>query len=150
MKFDAAYFSNLTPGQGPENLIRLLQEVQLMEGYISAEAIAAVSLHLRIPENKIIGVMSFYRQFRVKPAGKLVITACNCPNCHLNGGSQILAELENILKLKPGQTGRDKRFTLLTETCLGGCGKLPVIRINDTHHKITSSDQLRHLIDSLP
>ena len=44
---------------------------------------------------------------------------------------EIIATLEDQLKIKVGETTHDKRFTLLTANCLGWCHKGPVMLVND-------------------
>ncbi|HUJ88778.1 MAG TPA: NAD(P)H-dependent oxidoreductase subunit E, partial [Syntrophorhabdales bacterium] len=53
----------------PENLIPILQDVQKELGYISPESVKDISRYLRISENQIFGVSSFYAQFRFTKPG---------------------------------------------------------------------------------
>ena len=55
-------------GREPSNLIKGLQAVQGVEGYVSDESIRVISEYFGIPEVEVEGVLSFYAQFkRVKP-----------------------------------------------------------------------------------
>jgi NADH-quinone oxidoreductase subunit E len=42
--------------------------------------------------------------------------------------------LENELKIKAGQTTRDKKFTLEIVACIGACSIAPVITVNNDYH----------------
>ena len=52
-----------------EDLIPLLQKLQDIKGFISPETVTQVSRRLRITENEIYGVATFYAQFRFHPPG---------------------------------------------------------------------------------
>jgi NADH-quinone oxidoreductase subunit E len=101
------------------DLIPILQRVQEKSGYISEEAIRRISRFLKISENQIFGVASFYSQFRFSEPGRNSVRVCLGTACHVRGG-QILSEaVERALDISPGQTTKDKRFDLQRVACLG-------------------------------
>ena len=53
-----------------KGLLPLLKKVHETEGYLSQESVQNISRKLRISENEIYGVATFYPQFRFKPPGK--------------------------------------------------------------------------------
>lgn len=72
-------------GREPSNLIKGLQAVQGVEGYVSDESIVAIADYFGIPVVEVEGVLSFYAQFkRVKP-GKYKIAVCDGTACHIKG-----------------------------------------------------------------
>ncbi|MCD6217213.1 NADH-quinone oxidoreductase subunit NuoE [bacterium] len=129
-----------------ENLIPMLQKVQEVEGFISPESIKLISDKLRISENEIYGVSTFYAQFRFTPPGEHSIYVCMGTACHVKGGQQILNMLEYELGIKEGQTTEDGRFDLNRVACLGCCALAPVIKIDD---KIYSQMSVLKLMDVL-
>src|SRR5512136_1194487 len=118
------------PRAGRDALIPILQEVQEEQGYLSREAIARISTHLSLPTAKIYGVATFYNQFRFQPKGKYHLMVCRGTACHVKGSSRVLEMAQKILKLKPGQTSRDRLFSLETVACMGACGLSPVMNLN--------------------
>ena len=49
-----------------------------------------------------------------------------------------MTALEDILKVAPGGTTTDLKYTLETVACIGACGLAPVMMINDdTHGRLT-------------
>ncbi len=54
----------------PNQLIEVLQDIQEEYGYISKEAMQVVSRSLGVPLIEVYRVASFYKAFRLKPAGK--------------------------------------------------------------------------------
>ncbi len=114
----------------PSNLIKGLQAVQGVEGYVSDESIQAISEHFGIPEVEIEGVLSFYAQFkRIKP-GKYKIAVCDGTACHIKGSPQVQEWVSRTLGIKSGQTDARGHFSLETVACLGCCSLAPVMSIN--------------------
>ncbi len=67
-----------------------------------------------------------------------MIRVCQGTACHVRGGAKIFQEIQDILKIKDGETTEDLRFTLESVACLGACGLAPVMMINDdTHGRLT-------------
>ena len=53
----------------PADLIPVLQKVQEADGYLSPRALSRISRWLKVSENEIYGVSTFYAQFRFNPPG---------------------------------------------------------------------------------
>jgi NADH-quinone oxidoreductase subunit E len=123
---------------GREALIPLLQELQEAEGFISEEAVTAIGRHLRLPASKIYGVATFYNQFRFQPRGRYHVMVCRGTACHVKNSARVLDTVRRALKLEPGQTSRDRRFSLEVVAGMGACGLSPVININgEFYAKVT-------------
>ena len=118
----------------PGSLITVLQQVQGIYGYLPQEAIRAISKALNIKAAKIMGVITFYSQFRLNPIGKYLIMICQGTACHVNGSEKIAESISAELKIKEGETTPDKLFTLENVACLGCCSMAPVMMIQ-THGK---------------
>ena len=134
------------PG-GRESLIPILQKVQGAEGYISPAAVRAISRKLRISENEIHGVATFYAQFRFHPPGEHHIHVCMGTACHVRGGERLLDTLEYRLKVKEGETTEDRKFDLNRVACLGCCALAPVVMVDGKVYGQTSVLKLRGLLD---
>lgn len=122
----------------PDQLIPILQDVQKNYGYVAAESIKMISRHLRITENQIFGVSSFYAQFRFNPPGRHSIKVCLGTACHVRGGATLLDMLERELGIGCGETTPDKRFDLERVACLGCCALSPVVQVDaDIYSRMT-------------
>jgi NADH-quinone oxidoreductase subunit E len=120
------------------DLIPLLQRVQAHSGYISPQAVEEISRFLRISENQIFGVASFYSQFRFTPPGRHHIKVCLGTACHVRGGQVLLDALQRNMEIVPGQTTADKRFDLERVACLGCCALAPVMQVDgDIYSRMT-------------
>ena len=114
----------------PDELISLLQYYQKMDGYISRESVRQIADFLRISEAHIYGVASFYAQFRFEKPGDNSIRVCLGTACHVQAGSQLSDEIQNILGIAPGEITPDGRYEFQQVACLGCCAQAPVVEVN--------------------
>lgn len=141
-------FTEFTGTEG--DLIPILQRVQQEQGYLSAESLHSISRFLKISENRIYGVVSFYSQFRFTPPGRNTIKVCLGTACHVQGGQVLRESLEKNLGIASGETTSDERFDLQQVACLGCCALAPVLQVNaDIHGKVTPS-RLDEILGSYP
>ncbi len=142
------YVSIFSGFKGEEgDLIPLLQRIQEKSGYISEGSIAHISRFLRISENQIFGVASFYSQFRFTPPGRNSIKVCMGTACHVRGGQILCEAVQRELDISPGQTTKDRRFDFQRVACLGCCALAPVVQINDDIHSRMTVVRLKEILD---
>lgn len=130
-----------------EDLIPILQKVQYAEGFISPEAVTQISHMLRISENEIYGVATFYTQFHFHPPGEHHIYVCMGTACHVRGGEQLVNTLEYRLGIQAGETTEDKKYDLNRVACLGCCALAPVVKIDEKIYSQMSVLRLRDVLD---
>ena len=118
-------------GKTRNSLMAVLQGVVQEERFLSEEAMIAIARELDLAAADVYGTASFYTFLDTVPRGKNIIRVCKTITCHMKGKDEVLLALENMLKIKAGETTHDKRFTLLTANCLGWCHKGPVMLVND-------------------
>lgn len=133
----------------PHQLIEVLQDVQDTYGYVSEEAMQAVSQGLGVPLIEVYRVASFYKAFRLKPAGKNVLTMCLGTACHVRGARLLLDQATSQLGVKPGQVTTDGLFSVEHVNCLGACALGPIVRENGSYHPHMTPGKLRKLIKNL-
>ena len=80
---------------------------------------------------KVLGVATFYTQFRFKPVGKYLIMLCKGTACHVNGADSVFKAIQDELGIDDGDTTDDLLFSLKVVACLGCCSLSPVMMIND-------------------
>lgn len=121
------------------DLIAILQEAQEKFGYLPPEVMQRVARFLRLTDNAVYGVATFYAQFSFVPTGRKKITVCRGTACHVRGGARILREVERRLGIKPGETTEDLEYSLETVACIGACALAPTMRIgNETYGQMTT------------
>ena len=130
------------------SLITILQQAQEIYGYLPTDVIYYIADKTGSTPAKVMGVATFYTQFRLQPIGKYLIMLCQGTACHVNGSAKILKTVEEELKIKDGETTEDGLFTLKTVACLGCCSLSPVMMINDeTYGTLTSEKVVSILAD---
>jgi len=129
------------------DLIPLLQGIQEKIGYISEEAIKNISRFLKISENKIFGVASFYSQFKFIESGKYTIKVCMGTACHVRGSQNILDEFRRNLHIEADETTDDKLFTLETVNCVGACALGPIVIFNGDYHGQMKIKTVKELLE---
>lgn len=129
------------------DLIPVLQRVQELYGYLRPDAIRSISRWLKISENEIFGVATFYAQFRFHPPGKHHIKVCLGTACHVRGGEQILVMAQQRLGVKTGETTADGKYDLDRVACLGCCALAPVVAFDDKIHSQMSVLKIQKIFD---
>ncbi len=133
----------------PNQLIEVLHDVQENYGYISKEAMQAVSQGLGVPLIEVYRVASFYKAFRLKPSGKYVLTMCMGTACHVRSSSLLLDQATGQLGVKPGEVTPDGLFSIERVNCLGTCALGPIVTENGSFHHRMTPGKLRKLIETL-
>jgi NADH:ubiquinone oxidoreductase 24 kD subunit len=127
-------------------LIPLLQKLQEKYGHLSQDVIKRLSERTGIFVSQIMGVITFYSQFRLNPVGKNIIKACFGTACHVNGAETIADAICSELGIELGGTTNDKQFTVESVACLGCCSLAPVIMINSETYGRLTADTSRGVI----
>jgi NADH:ubiquinone oxidoreductase subunit E len=129
-------------------LIRILQKVQGLIGYLPPEALRIVSVEMKVPLSEIYGVASFYSFFSMVPKGKHVAHVCLGTACYVKGGEKILAAFAKDAKIEPGGITEDGNFSLETVRCLGCCGLSPVMSIGEDVYRRVKPSEVKNIIAS--
>lgn len=133
----------------PGSLITVLQKTQDIYGYLPKEAIEKISDRMNIPESEIMGVGTFYTQFRFQPVGKYLIMLCQGTACHVNSSQLILETIKDELHINDGETTDDGLFSLKCVACLGCCSLSPVMMINDNTYGSLTPDKTKQILKEL-
>ena len=106
-------------------LLPLLHRMHERDGYLSEEALRAVSKGLKIPIADLFGTITFYHHFAREPGGFEAPRVCTGPVCCLRGANELIAGLD-------GATGMP---------CSGRCDEpIPVIRGGQTLVGLSASE----------
>ena len=142
-----ATLEELAPQKG--SLITILQHTQEIYGYLPKEAIELISEKTGIATSEIMGVGTFYTQFRFEPVGKYLIMLCQGTACHVNSSELILQTIKDELGIDDGQTTEDGLFSLKCVACLGCCSLSPVMMINEDTYGSLTPDKTKRILKEL-
>jgi NADH-quinone oxidoreductase subunit E len=129
------------------SLIPLLQSMQENVGYISAESVQQIAEYLKLTENQVYGVASFYAQFRFTPPARHSLSVCLGTACHVRGGERLMTALQRELDTVSGASTSDGRFDLNRVACLGCCALSPVVKIDRDIYSNVTSMKLRRILN---
>ena len=141
-------------GAKRDALIPILSEINHILGYIPAEAFQEVQKQLQnqeeqvyVSKSQLFGLASFYDMLSTKPRGRHVIKFCENAPCHVVGSKAVWDSLRETLQLKNGETTADKKWTLVTISCLGLCSVGPVVLIDDDLYGNVSPCQIDEILE---
>lgn len=129
-----------------DNLITVLQKAQDIYGYLPTDVLYEIAEKTGNSPAKVMGVATFYTQFRLKKVGKYLILLCKGTACHVNGADSIEKAICEELGISDGDTTKDGLFSLKTVACLGCCSLSPVMMINEeTYGSLTPASAVEIL-----
>jgi NADH:ubiquinone oxidoreductase subunit E len=124
----------------PGALIQVLHKAQELLGYLPIEAQERVAAGLCLPLSEVYGVVSFYSYFTMAPRGNHTIRVCLGTACYVRGGRKVLAEVEDRLGIRVGETTQDRSFSVDVVRCIGACGLSPVLTVDgDIYRRVKPS-----------
>lgn len=131
------------------SLITVLQKAQEIYGYLPTDVIYRIAEEMNLTPAKVMGVATFYTQFRFRPVGKYLIMLCQGTACHVNGSERIEKAIEEELGISDGETTEDGLFTLKNVACLGCCSLSPVMMINEETYGSLTPQKTKEILRKL-
>lgn len=114
----------------PGALLPILHALQEEFGYIDREAEPLIADILNLSRAEVHGVVTFYHDFRQKPAGRHVLKLCRAESCQARGSDALAARAEARLGVAFGNTTADGTVTLEPVYCLGLCSVSPAAMLD--------------------
>jgi len=133
-------------GRSRASLMPILQGIVEKYNYLTDEAMVEVAKELEISAAEVYGTASFYTFLDTRERGKYVIRVCKTITCSMKGKGDIIQTIEDMLKIKAGETTMDKMFTLLETNCIGWCHKGPAILINEIPYTELTPEKVVEII----
>ncbi len=133
----------------PGSLIAILQKAQDIYGYLPKDVMYHIAERVGITPAEVVGVATFYSQFRLTPIGKYLIMSCQGTACHVNGSEMVASAVAKHLGIASGETTSDGLFTLENVACLGCCSLAPVIMINGEAYGNLSPESAIAIIEDI-
>ncbi len=121
--------------------------VQKHRGWVSDESLKDLGELLDMTTTDLDGVASFYNLIRRKPVGRHVAMICDSVSCWIMGYDRVREQVCSRLGIVPGETTKDRRFTLLPIVCLGVCDHAPAMMIDDDVHTDLSEANVESILE---
>jgi len=130
--------------------LMLLHAMQGQFGHISRQAVEWVAGKLELQPINVYELVTFYPMFKVNPVGRYHLKVCRTLSCALGGSYELHEHFCRKLGLDPHahgpQTTKDGLFTVEFVECLAGCGRAPVMMVNDAFHEGVSEKRADEIL----
>jgi NADH-quinone oxidoreductase subunit E len=127
--------------------LRLAQEEH--GGWLPPEALREVADALEETPAYCLSIASFYDMLNLEPVGKHLVEVCTNLSCALAGAQSVLDAFSNELGVEPGGTTEDGAVTLRAIECAGGCGRAPVVVIDERYHEPLRAEDVPEIVEGL-
>lgn len=112
-------------------IIPALHIAQKEVGYLPTDIQQEVADLFDVNLNEVNSLVTFYEMFYDKPVGKHIVHVCQNVPCMLKGADALMEGICKKLRIKPGETTEDQKFTVFHAECLGACDKAPAVLVGE-------------------
>ncbi len=136
----------------PTNLSAVMGVLHMYQdkyGHISDEGITYVANLLEVPEENVLGVVTFYEMYHQHKTGKYKLQVCTNVSCMLRGSDMVLQTIKDKIGIGIGEMTDDGLFSVHEAECLGSCGTAPMMSVNKDYHENLTPETINELIDAL-
>ncbi len=126
-------------------LIQVLLDIQRENRWLPKDTLKLVSQGLGVPLTQIYHISTFYKAFSLILKGRHSVSVCLGTACQVRGAPRLLDKVIESLKMKPGETSTDMRFSLDTVNCLGCCALGPVMVIDGEYYSKPSAKEIEQI-----
>ena len=118
-------------------------------GYVPEASLPVLAKALNLSRAEVHGVVSFYHDFRRKPAGRHVVKVCRAEACQSMKGNELAEAAQKTLKVKFGETTSDGAITLEAVYCLGLCATSPSMLVDERPYGRMTPKKFEALVEEL-
>jgi NADH-quinone oxidoreductase subunit E len=111
-------------------LIPMAHLFQDHEGFVSPNALAAISHLLDLSPAVVESTISFYTLLFRRPVGKYMVQVCRNLSCIINGAEEIMAYARERLGIAHLETTPDGLISYEEVECLAACDRAPCAQVN--------------------
>lgn len=132
-------------------LLPALWLVQEARGWVSDGSVSEVATQLDLTPAYVRGVVTFYTMYHTHPVGRHFIQVCTTSPCGMCGaGDVVRALLQHTTCGDLGATSPDGRFTVSEVECLGACGFVTPIIIDDDFIDSVTPERVPEILARYP
>lgn len=130
-------------------LMDMLWEVQRQQGFISDEAVTALSVGLNMSRHDIRETLTFYHFFRDKPSGKHKIYLADTVIARMNGYDEVREALEQACGCAFGSVDESGTFGLYDTNCIGLSDQEPAMMVDEVVFTNLTPEKVSDIITRL-
>ena len=125
-------------------MLPILHDLQERFGYVDDEAVPVIAAALNVSKAEVVGVISFYHDFRRAPVEKPVLKLCRAEACQAAGCEDLVNHLERRHGLTIG--GHSGAVEVETVYCLGHCAVSPAAMLDGEPVAMLTADALDEML----
>ncbi|EPQ58618.1 hypothetical protein GLOTRDRAFT_36438 [Gloeophyllum trabeum ATCC 11539] len=119
------------------------------KGWTSISVMNYVAKFLELPPMRVYEVATFYTMFNREPIGANFVQVCTTTPCMLNGAYEILDTVcKELGGIKPGETTKDGKFTVIEVECQGACSNAPMMVVGDDFYEDLTPATTKKVLDA--
>ena len=112
-------------------LLVVMQKIQDCYQLVSEESMRVLAQDFQIQPAEVLSLATFFTSFCTRPRGKYTFKVCRGLTCDMQQKEYLVAQIQNLLGLKVGETSPDGLFSLEFSQCMGMCDQGPVVSVNN-------------------
>lgn len=121
-------------------LLPLLHLAQDRDGWVTPDSMEEIADLLDLTPALVLGTCSFYTMLKREPVGRLVVSVCTNVSCLVNGGPELLGDLQK-------RFADDDDVTVEEVECLAACDLAPVLQVNYEFHGPVTAEAAAELVE---
>ncbi len=128
-------------------LLPVLHAIVDQIGYVPTTSHEKLAKALGLSRADVLGVVSFYHDFRSQPLAAHHLKICRAEACQASGGRKLEEDAQSSLGVAFGATSSTHDVTLEAIYCLGNCALAPAVMFDDRLRGKVTVPQLRAWMD---
>lgn len=128
-------------------MLPILHALQDAFGYVDEAAIPLLADSLNVSRAEVVGVISFYHDFRQEPPGRHVLKVCRAEACQSMGADALVEHITGRLDMALGKTDPTRSLTVEAVYCLGNCACSPAVMMDGRLYGRVDAGKADRLID---
>lgn len=129
----------------PENLLRVLKEVQKENKYIKKEECKKIAEYFSMSLARVYSLASFFDEIQAKKNAKKIIKVCSGGLCLMKGSMGVVRQIELLLHLEVGNDAHPK-YRLEFVSCRGLCDRGPIIMVDEQVFEKARAEEVDDII----
>ncbi|MEV4671156.1 NADH-quinone oxidoreductase subunit NuoE [Actinomadura sp. NPDC049382] len=130
-------------------LLPMLHLVQSVDGHVTQHGVEFCAEMLGITPAQVMGVVTFYTQYKQEPVGDYHVGVCTNTLCAIMGGDQIWDELSEHTGVGHDEATPDGKISLERVECNAACDFAPVVMVNWEFFDNMTPAKAKQLVDDL-
>lgn len=131
----------------PENLLRVLKEIQKENKYIKEEECKKIAKYFSLPLAQVYSFASFFDEIKLKKSGKKIIKVCSGGPCTMENSAEVARQIELLLKIEAENDAHPK-WKLEYISCRGLCDRGPIVMVGEQVFEKVKPESVDDIISS--